>query len=658
MAANVLAEDFVDGFPANPPMGFNGLGALVFARTYARPQPKCSGLETWRDCVVRVVEGTYRVRRRYLTQQPDRRRHQAKDVFRRMYDMKFLPAGRGLWAMGTDIVDKKQLGAALNSCAFVSTGGDDRVAPFLTLMDMAMLGVGVGFDTKAADTGRVVRSPTVAGVHVVEDTREGWVASAAAVLRPYLGADGDDGTVPADFDYSRIRPAGQVLNTFGGTSAGAEPLRELHRMLVTRLDAARGLPVSCTLVVDIMNLIGRCVVSGNVRRTAEIAIGRADDAEFLALKDYTRNPERAAWGWVSNNSVYATPGTDYKDIAARIYDNGEPGICWLENMQAYSRMCDAPDHRDWRVCGGNPCMEQSLEDMEMCNLVETFPHRHESKEDFAQTLRCALLYAKTVTLVPSGVHRGAVTDSIVARNRRIGCSVSGIAQFLATRSLEELREWLLYGYEVLREEDAWLSAEMGVPHSIKLTSVKPSGSVSLLAGATPGMHFPISRFYIRRVRLSKRNVDLVRALAAAGYPLEDCVVSPDDTVIVSIPVDVGTDIRSARSVSIWEQVALAAFLQRFWADNQVSVTVTFDRAQVSQHDICRVLGFFQHHLKSVAFLPLLSDAAGGCYPQMPYEEIDEATYNCLTAALNSRFAHAPVEHVEEAFCDNDQCSLR
>lgn len=106
-----------------------------------------------------------------------------------------------------------------------------------------------------------------------------------------------------------------------------------------------------------MNMIGKCVVAGNIRRVAEIALGGAQDHDFIALKDYEKNPDRVGYGWVSNNSVFADLGMDYEEVAQKIQLNGEPGICWLENMKAFGRMQDPPDHRDKLALGGNPCLE-------------------------------------------------------------------------------------------------------------------------------------------------------------------------------------------------------------------------------------------------------------------------------------------------------------
>jgi len=93
-------------------------------------------------------------------------------------------------------------------------------------------------------------------------------------------------------------------------------------------------------------MIGCCVVAGNIRRSAEIAFGDMNDHLFLDLKNYEKNPDWASYGWASNNTVFAKLGSNYKEIAKRIEMNGEPGICWLENMWEYSWMIDPKDNWD------------------------------------------------------------------------------------------------------------------------------------------------------------------------------------------------------------------------------------------------------------------------------------------------------------------------
>ena len=650
-----LSEKFLDKFKRKKaPFGFNGLGELVYMRTYSRIKENGKN-ERWWETVQRVVEGTYSMQKNWIESHQLgwnawQAQKSAQDMYERIFNMKFLPPGRGLWAMGTPITEEKGLYAALNNCAFVSTKTikEDYSKPFCFLMDASMLGVGVGFDTKGA--GEIV----VKGVNKdraeetfqIPDNREGWVESLRLLLESYF-----HGTAPMQFDYSIVRPAGEPIKGFGGVSSGPEPLKEVHEDIRKVLEKNSGEPITITTIVDIMNLIGKCVVAGNVRRTAEIVFGDPHNEEYLDLKNYKVNPHRETFGWTSNNSIFAELGMDYTEAAKRIVDNGEPGFAWLENMRHYSRIKNGGDDKDYRAMGGNPCLEQTLESYELCCLVETFPSNHDSFEDYARTLKYAYLYAKTVTL---GRTHWSDTNRVMLRNRRIGCSVSGVAQFVTNRGINEFRHWLEEGYDVIQEWDKMYSDWFAVPRSIKTTSVKPSGTVSLLAGATPGLHYPESRFYIRRIRLSKHS-ELIEPMKKAGYKIEPAFGSEDTTCVVEVLVDVGEGIRTASELSIWEQFSLAAFMQRHWADNQVSCTVTFD-PKTEGEQIPQVLNYFQYHLKGISLLPRHDY---GAYPQMPYEAIDEKEYNKQMKKLGKlSFGVIKNEEAEiDKFCNNDSCEV-
>jgi len=650
-----LSEKFIDKYKRKkPPFGFNGLGELVYMRTYSRLKADGKN-ERWWETVQRVVEGTYSMQKHHIESHqlgwnPWQGQKSAQEMYERIFNMKFLPPGRGLWAMGTAITEEKNLYAALNNCAFVSTKTikEDYSKPFCFLMDASMLGVGVGFDCKGAGEIVVKGINTDRNKEVFEipDTREGWVESLKLLLESYF-----HGTARVEFDYSQIRAEGEPIKGFGGVSSGPEPLKEVHEDIRNVLEDNSGNPITVTTIVDIMNLIGKCVVAGNVRRTAEIVFGDADSEEYLDLKNYKVNPHREMYGWTSNNSIFAELGMDYTDVCKRIVDNGEPGLAWLENMRTYSRMKNGGDNKDHRVMGGNPCLEQSLESYELCCLVETFPNNHDSLEDYQITLKYAYLYAKTVTL---GRTHWSDTNRVMLRNRRIGCSVSGVAQFITSHGLNKLQTWLESGYDTIQEWDKQYSDWFAVPKSIKTTSVKPSGTVSLLAGATPGLHYPESRFYIRRVRLSNQS-ELIEPLQKAGYKLEPAFGSEDTTMVVEVPVDVGEGIRTAAELSIWEQFSLAAFLQRHWADNQVSCTATFN-PETEAEQLPYVLNYFQYRLKGISLLPRHEL---GAYKQMPYESIDEKEYNKQVKRL-SKLSFGVIKNEEaeiDKFCNNDSCEI-
>ncbi len=650
-----LSENFVSKYKRKKaPFGFNGLGELVYQRTYSRLKDDGKN-EQWWETVQRVVEGTFNMQKRHIDAHglgwnAWKAQHSAQEMYDRIFNMKFLPPGRGLWAMGTAITEEKKLFAALNNCAFVSTESmsSEFSKPFCFLMDASMLGVGVGFDTKGANS-LMVKGPNESRKVeqiTIPDTREGWLESLRALLDSY-----SLGTAKVEFDYSEIRAEGVPIKGFGGESSGPKPLIELHEKCISILDNEIGQPISITSIVDIMNLIGKCVVAGNVRRTAEIVFGEPDNEEYLDLKNYEVNPHRAEYGWTSNNSIFAELGMDYEPSAERVRYNGEPGYAWLGNMKDYGRMADAPDFKDHRAKGGNPCLEQTLESYELCCLVETFPNNHESLEDYKNTLKYAYLYAKTVTL---GKTHWAETNRVMLRNRRIGCSMSGIAQFIANKGVGNLKEWMDAGYHHIQDLDEQYSDWMAIPRSIKTTSIKPSGTVSLLAGSTPGIHFPESRYYIRRMRLGI-NSNLLPALEKAGYNIEPAFGSETTTLVVSIPVDIGEGVRTLSNVSMWEQLSLAALAQKWWADNQVSCTVTFN-PETEGSQIANALDIYQYQLKGISFLPKLDY---GAYPQMPYEEIDVETYNTMNDAVGKlSFGRIKGEEVIiERFCDNDVCDL-
>jgi len=641
-----------------PPFGFGALGQFTYLRTYSRVKDDGTN-EQWWETVRRVVEGTYRMQERHIKQHglgwdPKKAQQSAQEMYDRIWSLKFTPPGRGLWAMGSELTEARGVYSALNNCGFVST---ENVAteggkPFEFLMDMSMLGVGVGFDVRGADT---------CPVHDVEhnhnetfsipDTREGWVEATGKILDAYLL---NHGRKLPHFSYSNIRPAGQPIKGFGGVAAGPGPLIQLHNNIIDVLENRVGNMLTATDIVDIMNLIGVCVIAGNVRRTAEIVFG-PDTDEYLDLKNYEVNPERndfeKGWGWTSNNSIFAQIGQDYSHAAERTARNGEPGYAWLSNMQNFSRMNNGPDFKDHRARGGNPCLEQTLEPYELCCLVETYPANHDDLADYKRTLKFAYMYAKTVTL---GATHWPETNRVLLRNRRIGTSMTGIAQFITNNSIETLRAWAESGYETIQYYDEVYSDWLAVPRSIKTTSVKPSGTVSLLAGATPGLHYPESRYYIRRVRVAT-NSPLLSPLQKSGYHVEPSVTD-SSSMVVSFPIGLGDNIRTIDDVSMWEQLSLAAFMQRHWADNQVSATITFKPHEADQ--IPFALDYFQYQLKGVSFLPKLE--IGGAYKQMPYEAITKEEYD----AMSERIMDADFSTVVEGFqkapergCDGESCEL-
>jgi len=666
-----LSEDFVTKYSTTPaPFGFsdagsNSLGEITFIRTYSRMKEDGTK-ERWHEVCRRVIEGMYSVQKNHakdnrLPWNDNKAQKSAQEAFQRMFELKWTPPGRGLWAFGTPMTMEKRNSASLQNCAMVSTRDIDRNDPgalFSWVMDALMLGIGVGFDTVGNEKNLPIYAPTEPSItYEIPDTREGWVESVRYLLNSFLRQNQSI----QEFDYSLIRPLGAPIKGFGGVASGPQPLMDLHTRIRKVIGSRAGETLDSRAIVDIVNLIGTCVVSGNVRRSATLALGAPGDETFINLKNpevfperNSYDPEKPGWAWMSNNSIAAEVGTKYEDYVDLIADNGEPGFIWLDVARNYGRLADAPDYKDSRIMGFNPCAEQPLESYELCTLVEVHLNRHESKEDFLKTLKFAYLYGKTVTLMPTHWQQ---TNGIMQRNRRIGTSLTGIAAFADEHGLPVIREWMDEGYNTIRKYDHSYSEWLCVRESVRVTTVKPSGSVSLLSGATPGVHWgPGGEFYLRAIRFG--NTDpMLHLFKAAGYKIEDDLVSAN-TSVVYFPVASGHK-RSEKQVSLFEKIGLAATAQKYWSDNGVSVTLSFDKEEEKKF-VAPALNMYEGQLKAVSFLPM----GNKTYPQQPYTEITREEYNSYVGTIGKIDWSAiydgkdNLDAESEKYCSTDACEIK
>ena len=684
-----LSAAFLNKYAGTQPnWGFGDLSYFVYKRTYARL--KDDGIkEEFFDTVKRVVEGCFQIQldhcnRFGLPWDGYKSQNSAQIMFKKIWEFKFSPPGRGLWVMGSPIVDK--IGsAALNNCAFISTKFiyKDLGFPFAWACDMLMLGVGVGFDTLGcgANGGPEIREPKGTPLeYLIPDTREGWKDSVKVLIDSYRG------TNPIKFDYSSIRKAGAPIKGFGGTASGPGPLMEGHNSIRDILNALVGETLTSVAIVDLMNIIGKFVVAGNVRRSAELAIGGLNDYDYVTMKDPVKHSkELMHHRWASNNSVVARPNDEFKHIIPSIIKNGEPGLIFMENARKFGRVKDgihSPNSPYYdNVAGCNPCAEQMLEHGEMCCLVETYPANHDSPEEFIETIKYAYLYAKSVTLLPT---HDPLANSVMLKNRRIGLSQSGIQQALKKFGYHNyMTNYADLGYEKVRSWDIIYSRWLGVPTSIKVTTVKPSGTVSLLSGATPGVHCTHSERYFRTVRVAA-NDDMVDMLLDAGYRIETSVteaikvaeagfsfkeLEPGEnfvvvtkenyhrlketgvTLVAYFAVEEKNFTKSKYDISLWEQIYLVRELQNLWSDNSVSCTITFKDSEAK--DLESAIKFVAPYVKTLSFLPLDNHT----YKQAPYSAITKEQYDSYTAKLKTLNLVSKKESVGERFCNNDTCTV-
>ena len=301
------------------------------------------------------------------------------------------------------------------------------------------------------------------------------------------------------------------------------------------------------------------------------------------------------------------------------------------------------------------CGEQTLESGELCCLVETFPSLHSDLDEYKETLKYAYMYAKSVTLLPT---HWPETNAILLKNRRIGLSQSGIIDsFVKHGRHNMLTNWCDKGFSFVQELDQVYSDWLCVPRSKKTTTVKPSGSVSLLSGVSPGIHYPHSEYYIRRIRVDSDD-PLVQIMKDAGYYVCYDVYGAtkeekEKTSVVHFPVHETNFSKRKDDVSIWEQVKNTVDYQRYWADNNVSVTVTFKKDEAK--DILPVLEAFESELKSISFLPISEHG----YQLAPYEEITKEQYDEMVSKItNINYSSLFLPAAKGSkFCDSDSCEI-
>ena len=331
---------------------FGPLGLVTYTRTYSRTKEDGTK-ETFPETVDRIVNACDTQLGMELS---DDKADQLKDI---MINMKGMVAGRFLWQLGSPTVDKLGM-ASLQNCAV--TAVDDPIRPFTWAMDMLMLGCGVGFNIQReyvyeipkvlkGATNRATRVDSNDADFIVPDSREGWVKLLGKVLKAYFYS-GEKLT----YSTKCIRGKGTPIKGFGGTAAGPEELCQGLDWICEILDKRIGKKVRPIDCLDIMNILGYIVVAGNVRRSAQLAVGDYDDIQFLKAKRWDLGPI-PNWRAMSNNSVACRDTSELpKEFWAGYEGKGEPyGLINLNLSRATGRIGET-QYPDLDVIGYNPCI--------------------------------------------------------------------------------------------------------------------------------------------------------------------------------------------------------------------------------------------------------------------------------------------------------------
>lgn len=403
-----LSPFFINHIKATVKPHWGKLGWVTYKRTYARWLDDKDRYETWVETVKRVVEGNINLDPR-LKHNPSQKvlnedMREAEKLFEMIYGLSAVPSGRNLWISGTKY--QKRTGDALNNCWFVDIKpqkyGKSHIVPFyasantklvsmpfIFAFDELMKGGGVGFSSRREN---LIKIPTVKrpvnltiiiseqsksfdashelgaiskeiwlknnepnvdnGYYELPDTREGWALAAAYLIDSHFMRNANDNLV---LNMSNIRPYGAKIHGFGGTAAGPMPLISMLFSINKVLNRKEKQHLNAVDTTDIMNLIGKAVVAGNVRRSAEMALGSNDDQDFIKMKQDQK--QLMDHRWASNNSIAIDSKFDnYKPVAEGILKNGEPGIFNLELSKNYGRIIDGYNPQaDPDVSGTNPC---------------------------------------------------------------------------------------------------------------------------------------------------------------------------------------------------------------------------------------------------------------------------------------------------------------
>jgi ribonucleotide reductase alpha subunit len=637
-----LSEDFLSPYRKKGDPFESLLARSTYLTKYCR-----GNVETWTGTIRRVIEGN-------ASEAPGVHRREAELLFHLFWTGQALPPGRGLWTGGVEGIPA----AARYNCWSTTL---NNYLDWCWVADQLMLGGGVGVGLGSIDSLPVVERAAARfavwcdGSHEnvlevkpegpgylngstptyrVADSREGWIESLRRTLiAAYEGCD-------LVIDVSGVRRRGAAIKTFGGIACGPGPLSNLLRATWNIIRGAEGRRLGSVECLDITNHIGLCIKSGNVRRSALIVLGDATDREFRdAKKDYGAVISHRH---TSNNSIVFRSNDEIAnfDWASLVEDNikfGEPGILNLAKIW----------ETDPGATGINPCGELPLHDRESCNLAEIFPAKFNSDTDGTLAFRLQTRYAMRQRLAPLLDEQ---SDAIRRKNMRLGVGLGGVCDF--DSSPEMLSEW----FSACRAEANSYADELRVNRPNAITTTKPSGTISLLNGSSPGIHAPHAPFYIRRTRIAK-NDPMAAAMIEARVPFEEDVYDTSGhTWVFSFPMRAPHARGSKGSETLRGQFERQAYVQRYWADNAVSATLNFD-AETERDELAACLKEFVPQLKSTSCLP----KAHG-YAQAPYEAIDEGTYGALyrTIRHDHPLVHAgdmeTLQGLDE--CQNGVCPVR
>ena len=577
-------------------------------------------------------------------------------------DLEVMPSMRSLMTAG---IAANRDNTCMYNCSYLPV---DDPKSFDEAMFILLCGTGVGFSVERQFISKLPEVPDQLfesdTTIVVKDSKEGW-AKAYRQLLSLLWA----GEIPK-WDVSKVRPAGAKLKTFGGRASGPAPLVDLFQFTIDKFKGAVGRKLSSIECHDIMCKIGEVVVVGGVRRSAMISLSRLDDQAMAHAKSiynvdeyslcsetekewvYTitmkKHPsvrptyrvvfkkgsddwgkqtleqqKTIAWYYIepqralANNSVSHTEKPDMETfmrewLALMESKSGERGVF---NRQASKKQAAKNGRRDPDYeFGTNPCSEIILRPYQFCNLTEVVVRATDTLEDLERKVRLATILGTIQSTYTHFPYLRKIWQRNTEEERLLGVSLTGIMDNpLMTSANKGLEETLEHLRNIAVATNAEWADRLGIPVSVAITCVKPSGTVSQLVDSASGIHTRHSPYYIRTVRGDNKD-PLTQFMKDQGIPSEPCVMKPDQTTVFSFPVKSPEGAVVRDDVSAMEQLKTWLIYQRHWCEHKPSVTVS-----VKDDEWMEVGAFVYQHfdeMSGVSFLPY----DGGTYQQAPYQE--------------------------------------
>ena len=589
---------------------------FIHLSRYSRWLPEEGRRETWNETVTRYFD--------FFTDHVNEMtgykisKDLRKDLEIAVLEQRVMPSMRCLMTAGEAL---KRENIAGYNCSYVAV---NRIQAFDEILYILMNGTGVGFSVERQFVSEL---PLVAEEFhetdtniVVADSKLGWAkAYKELVGLLYIGQ------IPR-WDMSKVREAGAPLKTFGGRASGPAPLENLFNFTVTVMKGSKGRRLSSLECHDIVCKIAEVVVVGGVRRSALISLSNLSDDRMRHAKSgswWEQNGQRA----LANNSACYTEKPDmgiFMDEWTALYNSksGERGIF---NRASANKMAEKNGRRiiEGHEFGTNPCSEIILRDREFCNLSEVVVRSTDTRQSLLEKVRLATILGTFQSTLTNFKYVSAAWKKNCSEERLLGVSLTGIMDCRLTNGKEKNLDNLL---ESLKAEAVAVNKEfakkMGIPQSVAITCVKPSGTVSQLVDAASGIHARHNPFYVRTVRGDKKD-PLTKMMTDMGFPVEDDVMNPTQTAVFSFPMKVHDGAVFRTDMTAIEQLELWLTYQKSWCEHKPSVTISVKEDEWMEVGAWVYKNF--DFMSGVSFLPFSEHT----YQQAPYQDTNKEGYEFL-----------------------------